>query len=814
MPGLPTPPSTPPASAEQEGKRLVGEVADSWSSRYIFHIRHGGRKDGLYHYECLFSRPTDGKPVPSIVIAVFFAFLPGVGSRAPRLFYQFEEGDLRHEWSLKQDPSGTWRAAKGQPILSLRHDSFERYLDAYIREKETVRSRGISLITKYEQPRLTPPPATHDDQALFEETGSASFPRQESTATVGTMKIDPLSLEIASALQDALKAANMYCDKVAPPSSLTELLANILDAADEDGTGRMSHYEVSRLLMATLPGFGLEEWDIHHFLTLSTEDDDGFIESSSLVEQAHGVVFALRQRRAIYVRKGLPGMEISNEAIKHCYSEELTQTVDDLTKLLEACAAEVPGRALFLSSMLGASMRRPSGGSKDMTQTTSMCEEPSVAGFDSDNKELVALKRRYLRECLQALHERISPQEAAMLMQMLPEDENGFVMIDDLVERWEQLRTESLCNAVVACNMKALRVHLVTRFREVGMDEYGRMKIWRVKDALLRAEEVCLSRLHIHVLLSLADPDREGNVDMTTFAGMCSSIMPHMLSAKLFTEIAERLILEHAEVAKERANAELAALGAARVTTAGDHDGEEHTEKKVEVDQDTVERTLIQVFSLSDDTRKPTPVLLPETIFRTLMYPTDQQVQSLCLDELEVAGLVAEMQPDLNGEVPYHDFVKRWVPILFELRRNPHLGAYLKAGAAEKLGFPEPDLDALEELHPLLPEGHREAIMEARRALEQQHQKQDAVVVQRDQRRGSKEAARRGSKERVPRRMGTLPAQADGDERAKVKSSAMPAEKEPPPGRGYLRRKANQSRKRLEETEIAKEAAPEAAGEN
>mmetsp|Transcript_70558 Transcript_70558/g.204601 ORF Transcript_70558/g.204601 Transcript_70558/m.204601 type:complete len:860 (+) Transcript_70558:3-2582(+) len=817
LPGLPTPPSTPssrsPSSPEQEGKRLVSEVASSWSQKYIFHIRYGGTREGRIHYECIFSRPTDDKPVPTMVVHVHFMFIPGSGAQAPRLFFRFEEADLRHEWKLVKDSAGVWRAEMGQQSMSLRQNAFERFLDSYVRSKDTIRQRGINLKTMFEEPRLVPPPACEHEVA---RTGSKlPFSRMSSThsrkseASEGEFrpgartpqsgrKVEA-SREMAETMEGALKAANMYSTKVVPPSSLAELLANVLDAADEDNIGKMSHYEVSRLLMATLPGFGLEAWDIHRFLTYTKEDAEGFIDSRALVDMSQSIVFPLSKRRKEYADRGFPGLEVPIESIRHCFGDEITLTVEDLHTQFEACAAVDPSRALYYG--VGDNGVRSVLQSRDVqTAGSGAGSRPSNGQEDVDGdeeKELMALKRRYVRECLNALIERISPQESAMLMQMLPEDESGFVMIDELTERLEHLRAEALHNAVVPCSVKFLREHLVTRFREVGMDEFGRMKLWKIKEALLKCQEICISRLQIHVLLCLADPNSKGDVKVDIFAGMCSSIIPHMCNAKIFAATAERLMLEHAEAAKERQNAELAALGAARVATPGD--GEEApVEKKVEVDQESVERTLIQVFSLVDDTRKPTPVLPPETIFKLLIEPTDQQIQGLCLDELEATGLVAEMNLDANGEVPYHDFVKRWVPIMFELRKNPLLGAYLKNGAAETLGFPEPNFAELEAFYPLLPPGHKQRILEQK---ERERKAAEAAAAATEEkpaegRRVTKER-RAATKERTTRRISTLPGSRADDEVCRLPSkgnalSCPVQEQEPPPGRGYQRRKAMQ----------------------
>merc|ERR1719174_3591941 len=114
------------------------------------------------------------------------------------------------------------------------------------------------------------------------------------------------------------------------------------------------------------------------------------------------------------------------------------------------------------------------------------------------------------------------------LMQMLPEDEEGFVMIEELVEYLEHLRTDAMLNALVESDVLSLRTHLVLRFRRLGLAEGGKLLLWNIKEALLQADQVCLTRLQIHTLLSLAVADNFGLVDIATFLGMCCVVIPHM----------------------------------------------------------------------------------------------------------------------------------------------------------------------------------------------------------------------------------------------------------------------------------------------
>lgn len=821
LPGLPS----TPTDWRADGRRLIKEVASTWSRKYIFTVRDGEYHDGMYHYECLFSLPTNERPVPSNVVAVLFAFLRPAQGNEPRLFYSFEESDLRHEWKIISNGKGGWQAQVGkQQVLSLKGSNFEGFLDFYIREKDKVRARGTDVSTAFERSRFEPPPAAYRDEeeGLFaseapyieefatsnhsdransrgERPSSHDFHRQTSNmstvashhrrhtqAAVVLKEKTPAQLaqeadraEVAAMMTTALRAANMHCDLVAPPATLAQLLSCIFDAADEEGQGAMGHYEVARLMMAVLPGFGLHEWDINHLLSSADEDDEGFINLADFTKFAPDRMSQLRQQRAIFLGLGKAVGTVSEEAIQHCYEDELRITADELVKVFEAKAAEDPTRGQYLSA--GA---RGSDGEDEAIE--------KAEGTVKDLK-LVALKRKYCREAIAALTERISPQEGSMLLQMLPEDEAGFLNFENIgpvhtssqhpgeLSILESLRTQTLLNAVVGNHLRSLRIHLVHQARKCGLDWTGKLKVWKVKDILLTADQLCLSRMQIHTLLCMSDPRKNGDVDVQDFMHVCAAVIPHMTNAQVFQLCAEKLMSEHAEAAKEAQNAQMAALGAPTSTSKKDHDDEDFDKAPPkEVDRDTVERTFLQSFALLDKTGKSTPTLRPEQIFDCVFNGSDAQVQGLCLDEMEVAGLMGEMVPDASGEVPYHDFVRRWVPIMFELRQHPLLSRYLLPTAVEQLGIREPDRAGCEAVIPLLtpdmvkPVAHHDHVAHVHKAAPAPESPADAAVVR-----------RMGSKDKPGmRRRGTISKQNTLEESPEKHPAVLP-----PPGRGFMRRK-------------------------
>jgi len=825
----------PPAELDVEGVRLVSEVATSWTRKYQFTIVQLGfdQKSSL-HYECIFSRPTNEQPVPMTVLSIRFALvLPGDG-RDPRLMHSFEEGDLRHEWKLVRDENGQWRALEGQQSGSLGHGRFEKYLDRLVHKKETVRERGIDLTTSFEATRLRKPPAHSEDDSDEGSTCESSRANTDGGMVVPHiathMYMDADSATPAGAREDvalgmrqALQAADLWCETSRPPASLSELLANIFDAADEDSAGELPHYEVARLLSGTLPGFGLELWDIYLLMTSAQENDDGFIECKPFIQAAPEIVQALCKRRSSYRSRGLPGVDIPLEAAKHCFADEVHVTANQLFKVFEQCTQEEPSCGRWNEAEQTSPRSRAStfdhtptnrrGCSKAVRRNSKMLQASDLDGA-AEERMLVGIKRRFCQDCLAALPERLSPQEAMRLMQMLPEDEDGFIMINELAEHLEHLRTEAMLNALVESDVLSLRMHLVLRFRHLGLEDDGKMRLWVIKQALLQADQVCLTRLHIHVLLCLAKPDAWGNVDIATFLGTCSAVIPHMFDARLFVETAERLIQEHAEAMRHAENAEMAALGAAQKVG---QMAQDEVEVVVVVDSDLVEKMLQQVISLNDDAHRNPPSLPPETIF-DILQTNEKEVQSTQLSSFELNGFLAEMQPDSEGLVAYVDHIKKWVPLIFEQRKNRLLSRYLEENSAETLGFTVPDLEKLEAMFPLLvaqPANQRGA---RRKHSKTRMENSDEFADSRrlsissnppsyrissknnSSRDDSGLGSKANSKDRSGRRRSTLdPKDLERPKVAKVK--------EPPPGRGYARRKA-----RMEATAAAGVPSPCSVG--
>jgi hypothetical protein len=807
---------------EAEGERLVSEVASSWTNRYLFTIvKLGFDGQASFHYECIFSCPTTDKPVPSIILATRFAIVdPGAGAD-PRLFYSFEEGDLRHEWALVRDASGCLRASQGQQF-SLAEEHFQQYIDRVIAEKDRVREDGIDLQTAFEETRLkevSVMSSAYGPTSASQETcdGSSDLGADEDEPTKPPKIVAP---QTEPGMTEGLVAAGLYCEQVDPPSSLADLLANIFDAADEANVGELPHHEVAKLLSATLPGFGLELWDIHLLLTCTQENEDGFIECKPFVQTAPELIHSLQKRRQSFRSRGLPGIEIPEEHVKHCFADEVTMTTTLLMKLFEQCAQDNPMFVKFDNHHHGHGHHHQHGRAGTKRSRASLSGEMRPSLLDGsmgmggdDERTLESIKRRYCQDCLASVPDRISPQECMRLMQMLPEDEDGYLRIDEVHDYLEHLRTEAMLNALVESDVLSLRTHLVLRFRHLGLQQDGKMKLWVIKHALLQADQICLSRHQIHLLVCLAEPDTYGLVDIGDFLGMCCVVIPHMFDAKKFVETAEQLILEHAEAMRHAENAELAALGASRVGQLG-QDGEE-SQEKTEVDQETVERILDQLLKANAIAHQNTQALPPETIWNTLQS-NEKEVQSTQLSAFEVNGFCAEMTTDADGLCLYADHIKKWVPIIFEMRKNKLLYRYMDFGSAETLGIEAPDKVRLEAMFPLLP--RETALGQAPRGSRRRQSSNTTSGSDKHDTHGESHS-RSNSKRNSSKESGRLSSkefdehghQIDRHHTNRILSkrnstgSGAPSmrQKEVPPGRGYARRKARVDEARLHSPEKA-----------
>jgi Ca2+-binding EF-hand superfamily protein len=649
-----------PEEFQADGAQIVDRIVSSWTSKYMYHIARLQLNEAqTCHYQVAFSQPLAGTPVPAEVLRVIFSLEnePSATGKSPAVAFGFESSDLVHYWALERDRTG-WKPVEGQQFLSLGFGSFESFIESRLMEKDDVRSL-LDLRTNFEESRLLPPPAYSESEG--EASGDFDFTDEDGAAQDdgfmaghGVASVDVGGFAEKMMMKKALQAAGLPHEGNV---SLPDVLACIFDAADETSSGALHHHEVMQLLTSTLPGLGLELWDIHMLMSSAQENEEGLIEYKAFVQAAPEIIQALRLRRASYAASGLPKKTVTEEAVQMCNGEEIIETVRVLAELFEQCA------------------------------------DPSLEGL---------MSRSCFHECLACRHDRVSPQELLRLMQMMPEDEEGRVRYDELQPNLEKLRSEALHNALVETDIASLRKHLILLLRRHGLTSDSTVPIWNLKRVLLQADQLCLTRLQIHVLLCMSIPNFSGMVDVNDFLQVCCGVIPRMFDSEHFTNFAQNAADESAAATKRAELAELEAMTKGMQAAGKGEDQDAPAEEAAgEVDREQVEKSLTHAFSLLDDGRRGS--ISVETMFKVLTS-ADAQVQSCQLSEPELRGLVAELVVDQNDEVAYKEHVQTWVPILFELRKTKIYEPYLqKEPFLNTPGLTVPDLSLLEMEFPLLP---------------------------------------------------------------------------------------------------------------
>eukprot|EP00746_Dinoflagellata_sp_MGD_P161117 gnl/MRDRNA2_/MRDRNA2_88157_c0_seq1.p1 gnl/MRDRNA2_/MRDRNA2_88157_c0~~gnl/MRDRNA2_/MRDRNA2_88157_c0_seq1.p1 ORF type:complete len:770 (+),score=178.37 gnl/MRDRNA2_/MRDRNA2_88157_c0_seq1:70-2310(+) len=433
---------------------------------------------------------------------------------------------------------------------------------------------------------------------------------------------------------------------------VSERLSNIFDAADEESEGLLSHREVADLLYAT--PLGLTDWDIKLLLTTAHENKVGLIEYKPFVQAAPEIIEALLKRRAAFISRKQPNATVTYEAVELCFADELEET----------------GRTL-----------REQFNAADPNQTN-------------------LLPRNAFKSCLLSKPDRFSPQEVQMLMQMVKENESSQVPYDDFIFLMQQLRIDAFHNALVETDVESLRVHLILLIRREEVTRSFQLPIWTLRRVLLSADQLCLSRIQVHVLLSIVKPNEYGWVDVHYFLRICCTVIPLMFDAAKFMEKADLVAKEKADAQAREELEELQGLTGGMASKANKGNEEEAAEDTHAqgLDKEAVEKTLIHHLTTHDEKRSAHHTLEIAVFLNAMKH---EQVAQCQLSDSEMRGFIAEANLDEQGEIAYVEHVKTWVPILFEVRKSRvYDGIVSKDWGSESA--PLVDLSRFEEVFPVL----------------------------------------------------------------------------------------------------------------
>lgn len=279
-----------------------------------------------------------------------------------------------------------------------------------------------------------------------------------------------------------------------------------------------------------------------------------------------------------------------------------------------------------------------------------------------------------------------------MLMQMCKDDDFGQVPYEpyeDFVFQMKQLRIEALHNSVVETDVTQLRIHLIMLMRKHGMGEDKVLPIWVLKNVLLTADQLCLSRMQIHVILSIVQTNQNGDVDCEYFLRVACTVIPIMFDAAMFMDKAERIAKEKADAQARQEMEELQGLSSSIAAKKRVDEDEQEDVQANAPDRDAVEKELIKIGQQHDEKHRQQASL---EIGRFLEAMHHEQVQQCQLSEAELRGFCAEVDVDSNNEVQYVEHIKMWVPIIFELRKSKSYDDFL----SEDWGMNSPELKDLQ----------------------------------------------------------------------------------------------------------------------
>merc|ERR1712224_926135 len=144
----------------------------------------------------------------------------------------------------------------------------------------------------------------------------------------------------------------------------------------------------------------------------------------------------------------------------------------------------------------------------------------------------------------------------------------GQVPYDDFTKLLEQLRIDSLHNALVETDVESLRVHLILHLPPRGESFVSEavLPVWVLRKVLLSADQLCLSRMQIHVILSIVHPSEHGEVDVEYFLRVVCTVIPSMFDAATFMEKASTIQKEKADALAKAELEELQGLTSSLAT--------------------------------------------------------------------------------------------------------------------------------------------------------------------------------------------------------------------------------------------------------
>ncbi|CBZ55975.1 conserved hypothetical protein [Neospora caninum Liverpool] len=580
----------------QTGRAHLADLVKNCTAKYEYSIQYVERNPAAD----LFFSPTPAKPVPEAEAHVHFQvkgwFLKNLhasqvtGRELDEVHSAVGKSSLIADKPDNGPPIVFWfenQNLKHTPERTLAAGKFEGWIDRIVQDKLQLR-RQHRMRTAFEISRMNV--SGTPIQKLLQEQKDACIraeqqaeheaqanARREALAAASTEAARRREREARSSGTDVF-TPRMLFEVPQEELPLEQVLQKVFDAADEDKEGKLPHKEVADLLLAS--PLGLQRWDLLLLLASAAhEDRQGFIHYREFVEQAPGVIRTLRERRKAAVGTNL--CHVTDEAVQLCYKDELEDAWRIMRDIFEAA-------------------------------------DPSAAATGK-------LPRGVFLECLRSRPERFSSMEVTLLMQMAPTDDNGRVSFYSFASMLRILRRESINHAVLETDRNALREEILLALQKMGCSDESVLPLWVFRD-VLAGTQLCLSRMQIHALLCMLVFDRFGVVHCAQFLEVVCAVVPQLYDCHVFMDRAERIAKEAADAAARAEIEELQGLTggksrrkqSTKETDAHKGDGFEDSEQGDAPDKETVEKTLIHLFTVIDDKRRG--VIPVQTFISAMRY--------------------------------------------------------------------------------------------------------------------------------------------------------------------------------------------------
>ncbi|PFH38198.1 hypothetical protein BESB_005390 [Besnoitia besnoiti] len=611
------------------GRCHLTDLVRNCTNKYEFSIQFVERNPtaDIFLYRVTLSSPTPQKPVPEAEAHVHFQlrgwFLKSLhasqvtGRSLDDVNAAVGNSPLIAEKPDGQPPILFWfenQDLKHTPEQTLVPGKFERWIDRIVRDKLQLR-RQHTQRTAFEVSRMTASGAAIEALLQAQKEACVSAAHEAEFAAGANAQREALSAAATEAARRAETEARAGQEGILTPRMLFEtpqeelplshVLQKVFDAADEAKEGKLPQRTVADLLLAS--PLGLQRWDLLLLLASAAhEDRQGYIHYRDFVEQAPSIIRTLRDRRK--ASGGLNPCRVTDEAIQLCYKDEMEDTWRILREVFE--------------------------------------------GAESSAAATGKLSRGLFLDCLQSRADRLSSREVTLLMQMAPTDENGSVSFYAFPSMLRILRRESINHAVLEVNRAALGEEILSALNKIGCDEHSFLPLWILRE-VLGGTQLCLSRMQIHALLCMLTFDRLGLVHCAHLLEVVCVVAPQLFDCRLFMERAELIAKEAADAAARAEMEELQGLtGKSRrkqsVKEPGMHrgDGIEDSEQGELPDKETVEKTLIHLFTVIDDKRRG--VIPVQTFLSAMRYwaagaganPQGAALRSSPAQLLQPAGLL------------------------------------------------------------------------------------------------------------------------------------------------------------------------------